>query len=85
MIIPLALDVHLPDAGLTSEQEAELRTRAADMDLLGVDVAPAEGASVPEVLSHLIMFDPAWLFSRRYIVGWVVDPIAATHTHSKEA
>jgi hypothetical protein len=76
MIIPLNLDVHLPDAGLTSEQEAELRTRAADMDLLGVDIEPAEDASVPEVLSHLLMFDPAWLFTRRYIVGWVADPIA---------
>lgn len=66
------LEVH---ADLTPEQEAEARAKAADMDELGVDTAPAADDPLIEVLAHLIMFAPGWLFSQRWVRGWIADPV----------
>lgn len=69
MIVPLNVELHLSD-DLTPEQRAEAVAYAADMDTLGVDHAPDADAPFPEVLAHLLMFAPAWLFSRPWVAGW---------------
>lgn len=74
-IFPVALEIHLAE-DLTPEEQDEARTHAADADALGIDDYVAEGmadAPFPEVVAHLLMFDPRWLFTRRWLAGWVAE------------
>lgn len=76
MVIPFTFDLHVAD-DLTRNEEAEARTHAADANALGIDLDLAEGwldAPFPEVVAHLLMFDPRWLLARRWAAGWVVEP-----------
>ena len=65
------LDIHTDP---TPDQEAAARAMAANMDELGVDTAPEPDASLDEVLAHLVMFAPGWLFAQRWVLGWIAVP-----------
>lgn len=74
-LIELHLQLHVGD--VTAEAETEARAHAAHAGDLGIDeyVAEAvEGAPFGRIVAHLLMFDPAWLFLRPWVHGWVVTP-----------
>lgn len=75
MEIPLTFDLHVED-NIAPADRAEAAAHAADSEALGTDFdlpGGAEDAAFPDVLAHLLMFDPAWLFARPWVRGWVVS------------
>lgn len=75
-IIRIDLDVILSDH-MTEAEVAELLDHANDGEALGVDMeVPVE--TVTDAVTWLLMFDPAWLFERSYVQGWIADRVRLT-------
>lgn len=74
--VPFDVILHLDPA---PDQEMQARMHASDAEALGIDEYLVEDewtlkAPFPQVVAHLLMFDPKWLFSQPWMVGWEARP-----------
>lgn len=73
--VEIDLSIELDD--LTPEQSAEL-IAYAEQEAREAIADDYTVSTVTEAVTALLMFDPSWLFSRRYVTGWVATPAAET-------